>query len=295
MDRNGVMDALIFVSRVAAGAVVEVGGDRRLVAQPDSCAAIDSLFTADDPVATCAEWFERGDPVPDVDESEVLAPIGTQEVWAAGVTYQRSRNARMSEAEQAGGDVFYDLVYDADRPEIFFKATAHRVVGPGQGVRIRSDSTWDVPEPELTLALSPSGSVIGYTIGNDMSSRSIEGENPLYLPQAKVYDGCAALGPRLVIGALPPPDTSIRLEIRRGGDVVFDGSTSLNRIKRRFDDLIDHLFRDNSFPSGAFLMTGTGIVPGDDFTLAAGDEVVISIDPVGCLRNHVVTAGRSRV
>jgi 2-dehydro-3-deoxy-D-arabinonate dehydratase len=209
-------------------------------------------------------------------------------VWACGVTYLRSRDARMAESESAGGDVFYDLVYDAERPEIFFKATPHRVVGDGGAVRIRRDSTWDVPEPEFTLAVSPRGDIIGYTIGNDMSSRSIEGENPLYLPQAKLYDGCAALGPRLVIGDLPPRDTAIRLTIRRDGTDVFTGATALDQIKRRFDELVEHLFRDNSFPAGVFVMTGTGIVPGDDFSLAPGDEIAITIDPVGTLTNHVV-------
>jgi 2-dehydro-3-deoxy-D-arabinonate dehydratase len=194
----------------------------------------------------------------------------------------------MAESERAGGDVFYDLVYDAERPEIFFKATAHRVVGDGGAVRIRADSTWDVPEPEFTLAVSPAGRIIGYTIGNDMSSRSIEGANPLYLPQAKVYDGCAAIGPRLVLGELPPADTAIHLSISRDGTEVFTGRTALDQIKRRFDELVDYLFRDNSYPAGVLVMTGTGIVPGDDFTLEPGDVVAITIDPVGTLTNHVV-------
>ena len=288
MDPNGTAEAVVSVRRVDDGVVVEIGDDRRVVTGPDPVTAIDALFVAEDPVATCVDWFRDGSPLPPATSSGAgPAPIGSQEVWAAGVTYRRSRNARMSEAERAGGDVFYDAVYEAERPEIFFKATPHRVVGPGGAVRIRGDSTWDVPEPELTLAISSGGSVIGYTIGNDMSSRSIEGENPLYLPQAKVYDGCAALGPRLVLGALPPPDTEIRLEIRRRGDVVFEGTTALNRIKRRFEELVEYLVRDNSFPTGAYLMTGTGIVPSDDFTLVTGDDIAITIDPVGCLTNHV--------
>ncbi|MCY7351849.1 MAG: fumarylacetoacetate hydrolase family protein [Cytophagaceae bacterium] len=216
------------------------------------------------------------------------APIGSQEIWAAGVTYQRSKLARMEESEESGGSTFYDKVYDAERPELFFKGTAHRAVGPGGKVNIRKDSTWDVPEPELTLVISPSGKIVGYTIGNDMSSRSIEGENPLYLPQAKVYDRCAGLGPGIFVTDEPlPMTTKISLEIRRAGAGVFAGDVTIDRIKRRFDELVEFLFRECSFPQGCFLMTGTGVVPGNDFTLQAGDEIRITISPIGTLVNVV--------
>jgi 2-dehydro-3-deoxy-D-arabinonate dehydratase len=217
-----------------------------------------------------------------------LAPIQSQEVWAAGVTYLRSKSARMAESKDAGGGSFYDRVYDAERPEIFFKATPHRVAGPGEAVRIRSDGKWNVPEPELTLAINAAGGIFGFTIGNDMSSRDIEGENPLYLPQAKVYDRSAALGPCLVVADGPPgPETAIRLSISRDGAAVFHGETSVGRIKRPLASLADWLYRENSFPNGAYLMTGTGIVPPDDFTLRSGDEIRIRIEPVGELVNRV--------
>lgn len=219
---------------------------------------------------------------------EILAPIGTQEVWAAGVTYFRSRSARIEESKDAGGGTFYDRVYQADRPELFFKATARRVVGPGGFVRIRSDASWSVPEPELTLLLNPNGEIIGYTGGNDMSSRDIEGENPLYLPQAKVYDGSCALGPCVLIADGPlPKSMSITVSITRAGAVVFSGETTLAELKREPRELADFLFRDNCFPAGAYLMTGTGIVPGDDFTLAHCDTIDIDIDGIGALRNYV--------
>jgi 2-dehydro-3-deoxy-D-arabinonate dehydratase len=219
---------------------------------------------------------------------EMLAPVGSQEVWAAGVTYFRSRSARMEESKDAGGGSFYDRVYSAVRPELFFKATARRVVRPGANVRIRSDATWSVPEPELTLLLNPRGEVIGYTIGNDMSSRDIEGENPLYLPQAKVYDGSCALGPGVLLSHEPlPKTTAIRIDITRGGVSEFKGSTTLSELKREAKELASYLFRDNSFPGGAYLMTGTGIVPGDEFTLAHGDLISISIDGIGVLENRV--------
>lgn len=223
-----------------------------------------------------------------LDKQTILAPIGSQEVWAAGVTYFRSKVARMEEAEAAGGGNFYDKVYDAERPEIFFKATPNRVVGTGGQVRIRKDSTWDVPEPELTLCINNVGKIVGYTIGNDMSSRSIEGENPLYLPQAKVYDGCAGLGPCVYITDEPLlPETRISLEIRRNTAVVFGGEVTISQIKRRFDELVEFLYRETSFPTGCFLMTGTGIVPTSDFTLQSGDEVSISIEYIGTLVNTV--------
>ncbi len=221
---------------------------------------------------------------------ELLAPVGSQEVWAAGVTYWRSRSARMEESQDSGGSTFYDKVYEAKRPELFFKAAPYRVTGPGQPVRIRRDSAWNVPEPELTLLLNPSGQVTAYTIGNDMSSRDIEGENPLYLPQAKCYDGSCAIGPCLYVSPGPLPQTTqITIEIRRGGLAVFSGSVGITQIKRKFEELADFLFREMSFPHGCLLMTGTGVVPPNDFTLQAGDEVHIEIPPIGKLVNRVET------
>ena len=222
----------------------------------------------------------------------LLAPIGSQEVWAAGVTYYRSRSARMAESQDAGGGSFYDRVYSAERPELFFKATPNRVAAPGTAVRIRSDANWSVPEPELTLVVGPAGKIIGYTIGNDMSSRDIEGENPLYLPQAKVYDRSCALGPCILVSSDPlPADTAIGLRIERNGQVEFAGETTLASLKRNPQTLVDFLFRENHFPSGAFLMTGTGIVPPDTFTLAPADKIVIAIDGIGVLENHVIQGG----
>ena len=230
----------------------------------------------------------KGDAVEEIRAGDVLAPIGSQEVWAAGVTYYRSRNARMEESKDAGGGDFYDRVYTAERPELFFKATGRRVVGPGGAVRIRSDAKWSVPEPELTLFLDPAGKIAGYTIGNDMSSRDIEGENPLYLPQAKVYDGSCALGPCILLSSEPlSRATAIALEIERDGRSVFSASTTLAELKRDPKQLAEYLYRDNSFPQGAFLMTGTGIVPGDDFSLAREDRIRISIEGIGVLENTV--------
>jgi 2-dehydro-3-deoxy-D-arabinonate dehydratase len=231
--------------------------------------------------------------VPGLDGMQLLAPLGNQEIWAAGVTYYRSRDARMAESKSAGGGDFYDRVYVAERPELFFKGTASRVAGPGETVRIRSDARWSVPEPELTLVINPHGRIIGYTIGNDMSSRDIEGENPLYLPQAKVYDRSSALGPCLLVSIEPPPaSTTIRLTIERAGRPVFTGDTTLAALKREPTQLVEYLFRDNVFPLGAYLMTGTGIVPPDSFTLAAADRIRITIDGIGTLENTVVQAGR---
>jgi 2-dehydro-3-deoxy-D-arabinonate dehydratase len=218
----------------------------------------------------------------------LLAPIESQEVWAAGVTYYRSRAARMAESQDAGGGDFYDRVYSAERPELFMKATAHRVVGHGSAVRIRRDSKWNVPEPELTLLISPGGKILGFTAGNDMSSRDIEGENPLYLPQAKVYDGSCALGPAiLVTPEVPNASTKIRVKIVRGDATMFDEGTTLKELKRTPAELVSYLYREASFPHGAFLMTGTGVVPPDSFTLLPGDQVDISIDGIGTLSNVV--------
>jgi 2-dehydro-3-deoxy-D-arabinonate dehydratase len=222
------------------------------------------------------------------DPASLRAPIGNQEVWAAGVTYFRSRDARMEESKSAGGGNFYDRVYSAERPELFFKATPNRVVGHLGKVAIRSDASWSVPEPELTLLISPTGKILGYTIGNDMSSRDIEGENPLYLPQAKVYGRSCALGPCILVSPEPlPSSTEIRLEILRAGQPRFAGSTTLSNLKRDTAVLVRYLYRDNPFPNGCFLLTGTGIVPPDAFTLLPTDEIRISIPPIGTLINFV--------
>jgi 2-dehydro-3-deoxy-D-arabinonate dehydratase len=219
---------------------------------------------------------------------ELLSPLGRHELWACGVTYLRSREARMEEAKDAGGGDFYDRVYAADRPELFFKAPHTRVVGPGRPVRIRRDSTWNVPEPEFCFYMTATGRIVGVTIGNDMSSRSIEGENPLYLPQAKTYDGCAAVGPCLLVPDGPlPGSTPISMEIVRRGRSVFAGTTKLGRMKRTFEELGGWLRRELTFPDGVFVLTGTGIVPDDDFTLRAGDEIRITVPPVGTLVNRV--------
>lgn len=219
---------------------------------------------------------------------DLQAPIQNQEVWASGVTYFRSKVGRQEESKNSGGAEFYARVYEAERPELFFKAAAHRVVPPGGAVSIRKDSTWDVPEPELTLVITSSGKIVGYTIGNDMSSRSIEGENPLYLPQAKTYDGSAALGPCIYVTDKPLPEsTTIYLTIKRKGAAVFEGNVAITQIKRTFTELVAFLYRECSFPYGSFLMTGTGIIPPNDFTLQQHDEIIITIEPIGTLVNIV--------
>jgi 2-dehydro-3-deoxy-D-arabinonate dehydratase len=226
--------------------------------------------------------------MPHIIQNELEAPIQSQELWASGVTYIQSRIGRQQESKTAGGGDFYAHVYEAERPELFFKATSNRIVGPGGRVRIRKDSSWNVPEPELTLMISSGGKIIGYTIGNDMSSRSIEGENPLYLPQAKTYDGCAALGPCIYVSEEPlPVDTVISIEIIRQGFRVFEGDTDLRQMKRTPENLVSYLYRECSFPSGSLLMTGTGIVPPGDFTLQSGDEIRITLMPIGTLINTV--------
>ncbi len=223
-----------------------------------------------------------------LDEVRLLPPIDDQEVWGAGVTYLRSKVAREEESEGAAS--FYDQVYTADRPELFFKATPSRVVGPGEAIRVRGDSQWTVPEPELALLLAPDLRIVGYTVGNDVSARDIEGRNPLYLPQAKVYDACCALGPVVTLADVLPPreEIGIRLEIERAGSLAFEGTTSLGRMARKLEELVGWLGRDNTFPNGVILLTGTGIVPPDDFGLQAGDLVRITIDGIGTLVNPVV-------
>jgi 2-dehydro-3-deoxy-D-arabinonate dehydratase len=217
-----------------------------------------------------------------------LPPIGDQELWAAGVTYFRSRVARIEESQDAGGADFYDRVYAAERPELFLKATPHRVVGPGDSMHLRRDSQWIVPEPELVLLITRNGNVVGYTIGNDLSCRDIEGENPLYLPQAKTFDRCAAIGPGILVALEPPhPDTVISLAVERNDAVIYEDSAALSQMKRPLQELVGFLFRDNSHPNGCLLMTGTGIVPSADFTLRAGDVVSISITSIGTLVNSV--------
>jgi len=224
----------------------------------------------------------------DLLEQDLLAPIGSQEVWAAGVTYLRSRDARMEESKDSGGASFYDKVYEAERPELFFKSQPQRVAAHGEKVYIRRDSSWNVPEPELTLFINSQGRIQAYTIGNDMSSRSIEGENPLYLPQAKVYERSAALGPCLFVPSSPiSPDTMIRMTIHRDGDSVYRGEVAISQIKRSLTELADWLYRESDYIYGCFLMTGTCLVPGNDFTLREGDNVEISIDGIGTLNNSI--------
>ena len=250
--------------------------------------ALSEFLHSDDPSRTLdGLLLSAGSPLRIVEVS-VLAPLDRQEVWGAGVTYERSKVAREQESDQAAS--FYDLVYRAKRPELFFKATPSRVVGPLEPVRVRRDSNWCVPEPELALVLSPKLKLVGFTAGNDMSARDIEGENPLYLPQAKVYDGCCALGPVITMADAMPSrgSTRIVLEIDRTGATIFQGETSLARMVRRLEDLIDWLGRENLFPDGVILLTGTGIVPPDDFSLQSGDVVRITIDGIGTLANPVI-------
>jgi 2-dehydro-3-deoxy-D-arabinonate dehydratase len=273
------------IFRTVTGIALE--HDSRWFALPD--ASWDALVNRDDLheyLLSAMEYTEtRAAPL----DGDLLPPIESQEVWAAGVTYFRSRTARMEEAKTAGGGDFYDRVYVADRPELFFKATPHRVRGHRQDVRIRSDASWNVPEPELTLAITSAGRIVGYTIGNDMSSRDIEGENPLYLPQAKVYDGSCGLGPGILVTNEPlGKETEIALRIERDGAAAFEGTTTLAAMKRAPEELVGYLYRDNQFPAGSLLLTGTGIVPPDAFTLASGDEVTITIGPIGTLVNRVL-------
>jgi 2-dehydro-3-deoxy-D-arabinonate dehydratase len=282
---------------VVAGGTRAIGlveGDAvAVLAASDEFPTVSHILEAQDPAAAVRSLTGKGAHYQSLASTALAAPIDAQEVWAAGVTYRRSQAARMEESRGAAG--FYDRVYMAARPELFFKATPHRVAGPGQSVRIRQDARWSVPEPELALVLNSRLELVGFTIGNDMSSRDIEGENPLYLPQAKVYEGCCALGPWITLAAAMPAPADIRIDmtIRRGHSIAFEGTTSVGQMARAFDDLVGWLGRDNSFPNGAFLLTGTGIVPGDDFTLASGDEVSISVTGIGTLANRVAQGSAS--
>jgi 2-dehydro-3-deoxy-D-arabinonate dehydratase len=276
---------VIKIYRVDSVCLIERG---EVFYQASDC-SWDELTTREDLYEPLTELIGRSKTlVGGLANSRIRAPIGRQEVWAAGVTYYRSRDARMEEAKSAGGGDFYDRVYRAERPELFFKSTASRVVGPGEKVAIRRDASWSVPEPELTLLVSPGGKILGYTIGNDMSSRDIEGENPLYLPQAKIYKRSCALGPCILVSSEAlPSSTEIRLEILRNGESAFGGSTTLASMKRDLVSLVEYLYRDNVFPNGCFLLTGTGIVPPDSFTLNDGDEIRIAIAGIGTLVNFV--------
>ena len=256
--------------------------------QVDNCHNLADLLHSPDPIGLAKYLIDQKAPPIGIEEVNFRAPVDRQEIWAAGVTYKRSQVARMEESDTAASH--YDRVYTADRPELFFKATPSRVSGPGEPVRVRFDSGWSVPEPELALMVSPEKKLVGLTIGNDMSARDIEGENPLYLPQAKFYNQCCGLGPCVLIPEKPidRAGTSIVLSIKRGGNEVFSGETNVDQMARSFEDLISWLGKENDFPHGAILLTGTGIVPPDEFTLENGDEVAITITGIGTLVNPVV-------
>ncbi len=252
-------------------------------------AKMSSVIEADDPFAAIQQFVIENPPRLKLSELNLLAPVEQQEVWAAGVTYLRSKTARMEESEFSANA--YDRVYAAERPEIFFKSLSEKVVSTREAVGIRRDAKWNVPEPELALVLNSHGKVAGYTIGNDMSSRDIEGENLLYLPQAKTYHRSCALGPWIVLGPTEAEarEWTIKIEIRRGGNSVFAGETSVGQIKRRFEELAEFLFRCQVFPHGAVLLTGTGVVPPDQFTLNSGDHVRIEVSGIGVLENNVMS------
>ena len=278
----------------AVPAVAEKNGCRILAGAPVGQRLCDFLH-ADNPRQTVQQHLQSTNaPLTPWSEVRVLAPLDDQEVWAAGVTYLRSQKARMEESEH--GASHYDRVYHADRPELFFKATAHRVSGPGGDLRVRYDSRWSVPEPEFTLVINPRGEIVGYTIGNDMSARDIEGENPLYLPQAKVYQQCCGLGPAVWLpeNPLSPAEITIAMQIVRGGSILFAGTTTLSMMKRTPAELVTWLFRENEFPTGAFLLTGTGVVPPDGVSLIPGDVVRITIEPIGVLENTIVQSESPR-
>ncbi|MGA7884137.1 MAG: fumarylacetoacetate hydrolase family protein [Acidobacteriaceae bacterium] len=270
--------------RTRDGLVLE--HDERLYSVPEK--SLDDLIVLGNLHDHLAQIARSGAKASAIDDARLLPPIGSQEVWAAGVTYLRSRAARIAESKDAGGGDFYDRVYSAERPELFFKSLAHKVVGPRSPVGIRSDATWSVPEPELALLINPQGRIVGYTAGNDMSSRDIEGQNPLYLPQAKVYHRSCALGPGILIASEPlSSETRIELTVERAGAIAFTGATTLAQMKRRPDELAEYLYRDQTFPFGTFLLTGTGVVPPDSFTLHHGDIIRIAIDGIGALVNPV--------
>jgi 2-dehydro-3-deoxy-D-arabinonate dehydratase len=274
----------VILYRTRDGLVLEQDG--QFCSVPEK--SLDDLIFLDNLHDHLAQIARNGQAAPDVEKAELLAPIGSQEVWAAGVTYLRSRTARMAESQDVGGGDFYDRVYSAERPEIFFKSMPQKVVGPRSPVAIRSDAHWSVPEPELVLVVNPQKQIVGYTIGNDMSSRDIEGQNPLYLPQAKIYDHSCAIGPGILVRNEPlPPTTRITISIERSGVAAFSGETSLDQMKRRPEELVDFLYRDQTFPFGSLLFTGTGIVPPDFFSLEGGDVIRIGIDGVGILENPV--------
>lgn len=273
-------------------AIVEDDGRLRVLdlTQVENVRSLMDVLHAPDPIGLAKFLVDKNSPALDPKLVTILAPIDNQEVWAAGVTYKRSQVARMEESK--AGASHYDKVYTAPRPEIFFKATPSRVSGPGQPLRVRADSQWSVPEPELALVVSPVGKLVGFTVGNDMSARDIEGENPLYLPQAKVYNQCCGLGPFVWIpeGPVDRPATKIRLTISRGGAVAFSGESDLDQMKRGFEELIRWLILENDLVNGAFLLTGTGVVPPDNFTLENGDSVSIEITGIGTLTNPIVKA-----
>jgi 2-dehydro-3-deoxy-D-arabinonate dehydratase len=274
----------VILYRIALGWIVEHNGHYYDLREP----SLDALLAIEDLQGHLASRIDQCEPMAQSDVSCKESPIEHQEVWAAGVTYYRSRSARIEESKDSGGGSFYDRVYSAERPELFFKAQGHKVAGPNSPVHIRSDATWSVPEPELALLVNPRAEIVGYTIGNDVSSRDIEGANPLYLPQAKVYDRSCALGPGILIQRTAmPPETQIALEIRREDHMAFLGSIALSEMKRDPQTLVEYLYRDQGFPYGCFLLTGTGIIPPDEFTLHRGDVIHITIHGIGTLSNHV--------
>jgi len=275
------------IFKTKAGILIEQNGQTYLLEgyQWDAFINDDKLYVKALDAIRSQTPFENADSVRDF---QLEPPIQSQELWAAGVTYSRSKVGRQEESRKSGGGDFYARVYEAERPELFFKTTNHRIVGPGAQVRIRKDSRWDVPEPELTLVITSSGKIVGYTIGNDMSSRSVEGENPLYLPQAKTFDGCASIGPCVYVSERPlARETLIEMEIVRNGSRVFGGTVSIAQMKRTPEELVSFLYRECTFPFGSLLMTGTGIVPANDLTLQSDDRIRITIHPIGVLENTV--------
>ena len=271
---------------VRVAIITDAGAKLLDFSKSSSLTSLADILNSDDPQSSAESLVADGDLV-SLDGIQFLAPIDQQETWAAGVTYKRSQVARMEESE--AGASHYDQVYTADRPELFFKATPNRIANPGEPVRVRYDSQWSVPEPEFTLVLNPKMQIVGYTIGNDMSARDIEGENPLYLPQAKVYRQCCSLGPIILLATeeLNLAETAIELTIERNGETVFNDTTDLGQLHRKLPDLADWLGREDEFPNGAFLLTGTGIVPDDDFTLEDGDQVSIAVTGIGTLINGI--------